>query len=437
LSRREFSSLSPVTDLHATVSVPGSKSLTNRALLVAALSQGRSRLTRVLLADDTRRMLEALSLLEIGLETDESAGTVTVEGRGGALGGDGATLDIGNAGTAMRFLLAALAATPGRRRLTGNARMCERPIASLVDALRSLGASIQHEGRSGCPPLLIDGRNLDGGSVTLQASTSSQFLSALLLAGPLFSLGISIRPTDLVSRPYVDLTTELMRSFGVEVTESEGVFIVPGGSRYTACNHEIEGDASSASYFLAAAAIAGGRVEVGGVGTSSSQGDARFAGVLEKMGCTVEMHPHRVVVTRTGRLHGVDVDMNAMPDVAVTLAPVAACAEGTTVVRNVANLRVKESDRIAAVCTELGRCGIAAEATPDGFVIHGGTPHAAAFETYDDHRIAMAFSLIGLVARGVRVLDPGCVAKTFPGYFDRLLEVVATGRPRPGLRERP
>ncbi len=427
----EFSGLFPVSDLDASVRVPGSKSITNRALLVAALAHGPSTLEHVLFADDTHRMLEALEHLGVGIHQDVAAERVRIEGTGGVFRSPGTPLHVGNAGTAMRFLLAALCASAGGPYvLTGDPRMCERPLGDLATALQELGASIEYEKNPGYPPVRILGGGLEGGVVRLRAEKSSQYISALLLAGPLTRTSLKIEVVSpLVSRPYVDLTLDLMEKFGVSVDEtSPGAFSVSGERGYQGRNFEIESDASSASYFLAAAAICGGRVRVEGVGTNSKQGDARFARILARMGCEVIEEPNAIEVRSSGKITAVDVDMNDMPDVALTLAPVAAFARGITRVRNVHNLRIKESDRIHAICNELRKTGIRAEEKEDGFEIEGGLPMAASIETYDDHRIAMTFSLLGLRTAGITILDPGCVAKTFPDFFERLIRVARTGR---------
>lgn len=414
--------------LDASVRLPGSKSITNRALIIAALADGHSLLTDILLADDTRLMLEALRSLGIAVTLDEAGPHAEVSGCGGHLPATEANISCGNAGTVMRFG-AALAATGfGTFELDGVERMRARPIGDLVDALRMLGCGVEFLGVEGYPPIRVYARGLRGGEVAFAAPSSSQFISALLLAAPCAGQDVFIEIAGPVpSVPYLKMTTSVMDRFGVAVVEryeADAVrFVVAAPQRYTGCTFAVEPDASNATYFLAAAAVAGGRVTVEGLGTDSVQGDARFVDVLERMGCAVEREPTRLTVTAPADgapLRGIDVDLNEMPDTVQTLAATAMFADGPTRIRNVANLRVKETDRIAALATELTRLGATIDERPDGLTIHPPKQiKPATLDTYDDHRMAMSLALVGLRVPGVVIRDPGCCAKTFPDFFDR------------------
>lgn len=410
-----------------TVRLPGSKSLTNRALLAAALARGKSTLQGILLADDTRLMLGALEMLGLAAAVDLPLGDerprARIVGQGGFFPNTEASIHCGNAGTVIRFLTAACAAAQGDYRFDGSARMRQRPLGDLVTALIDLGASIDYEQLAGFCPLHVHGRGLRGGPVTLHNPKSSQFVSAVLLAAPRALRDVLIEITgELPSRPYVEMTLHVMEAFGIStLAEGDRRFIVPEGQTYRACEYEIEPDASAASYFFAAAALTGGRVTVSGLGRRSVQGDTHFARVLEAMGCLVEQDDNQTTVSGPpdGRLRGIDIDLGEMPDTAPTLAVLAAFADGPTCIRSVSNLRIKESDRLAALSTELGRMNVATELLPDGMVIRPVAPlHPARIETYDDHRIAMSFALAGLRLDGMVIAGPGCVAKTFPGFFD-------------------
>ena len=414
--------------LQATVRIPGSKSLTNRALMVAALADGESTLSGALLADDTRHMIDALRGLEFEATVDEARGTVTVRGFGGQVPATGATLYCGNSGTTMRFCTALASLGMGHYRLEGTRRMHERPIGALVEALRHLGGQFEYLATEGYPPLVAHAVGLHGGEAFFASPPSSQMISALLMAAPCAAGDVFIKVGGLlVSGPYVEMTLKVMEAFGVTVVsrvDPDGArYVVAAPQRYTGREYAIEPDASNASYFLAAPAVVGGRVTVEGLGTASIQGDVRFVDVLERMGCLVDRSPSRLAVrgpASPGRLRGIDVDLNDMPDMVQTLAVVALFAEGPTRIRNVANLRLKETDRLAALARELGRLGAAVELQEDGLTIR--PPHdvrPAAIDTYDDHRMAMSFALVGLAADGVAINDPGCVSKTFPDFFDR------------------
>ena len=409
-----------------TIRVPGSKSITNRALVAAALADGASRLTGVLVADDTLAMVDALRRLDVDVALDAEAATAVVAGTAGRLPARPVTLDARQSGTTARFLAPLLGLGTGAYRLDGSPQLRARPMGPTLDALTGLGARIEAAGESERLPVTIVGGGLRGGEVALAGDVSSQFLSGLLLVGPLLADGLVVRlTTELVSRPYVDLTVSTMRAFGagVEQPDDATVAVAPGGYRPTA--YAVEPDASAASYLFAAAAICGGRVRVEGLGRGSAQGDLGFVDVLARMGATVEVGDGWTEVTGGGELRGIEVDMRHLSDTAQTLAAVAVFAEGTTRITGIGFIRRKETDRIAAVVTELRRCGIEAEEEEDGFVVRPGDPRPTTVQTYDDHRMAMSFALLGLRAPGIVIEDPSCVAKTYPGYFadlDRLRE---------------
>ncbi len=407
--------IEPRKDLDATVSIPGSKSCTARALAMAGLAHGRTRLLGPADCDDSDYMIGGLRAL--GVSVEKTPEEVTVESAG--LRPPTAPLFLGNSGTAIRFLAAACATLDGEATLDGTARMRERPIADLVEALRLWGVAA--DAPTGCPPVLIRSTGDFGGETRVKGSASSQYLSGLLMVAPYAARDAEIRiDGELVSKPYVDLTLAMMAERGVEAENRDyRSFRAAAGQRYRPGTYAIEADASGASYFLAAAAVAGGRVRVDRLSSRSQQGDARFAYVLEQMGCRVEEGPDGIAVSSNGALRGIDVDLNAMPDMAQTLAVVAAFAEGPTRIRNVANLRIKETDRIAATAAELRKLGAEVEETDDGFVIRPRPLHGADIDTYDDHRMAMSFAVAGLRVPGVRIKDPGCVSKTFPDFFDR------------------
>lgn len=404
--------------LDAKIAVPGSKSITQRSLAIAALADGTSRLEGPLESEDTRLFRAALS--QIGIAVEEAEGAWLVHGRGGrVLPADG-ELFMGNNGTGIRFLASIVALGNGRYVLAGSKRMKERPIGPLLSALRAWGAGAEDLHGTGCPPVGIDARGLDGGEVALSAGLSSQYLSSILIVAPYTRRPALIRLSGpLVSRPYVDMTLAVMASFGIEVKEEAGVFFVPRGV-YKAREYRVEGDASSASYFWAAAAVTGGRVTVTNIPEKALQGDAAFVDILGRMGCSVEKGPDGVVLQGPKEgLSAIEIDMGMWPDVVPTLAVTAAFARGRTVIRNVAHLRIKETDRIAAVAAELARLGADVKELADGLVIEGGRVlHGARIRTYDDHRIAMAFAVAGLRVPGVEIEDPDCVRKSFPGFWD-------------------
>ncbi len=422
--------LEPISKVSGAVTLPGSKSVSNRVLLMSALAQGESKLTNVLRSDDTRHMLNALEALGVTVTPGAKDTEFLVNGLGGPFrSSEKVTLFLGNAGTAMRPLAAALALSPVHAVLAGEPRMEERPIGHLLESLLALGAEIRCQKTEGFPPLEILGKTLAGGQTSINGSVSSQFLTALLMAAPLAEGEVSIEIEGvLVSKPYIDITLALLAAFGVHVThENYEKFHIQGGQRYQSPgSFLVEGDASSASYFLAAGAIKGGTVTVHGIGKNSLQGDTAFAHVLEEMGAAVTFAEDSVSVTRQGPLRAVDLDLNHIPDAAMTLATAALFAEGTTTIRNIENWRVKETDRLTAMANELRKVGALVDERQDSLSI---TPPAelthAEIETYDDHRIAMCFSLVALSDTPVTILDPGCTSKTFPDYFEKLASLVS------------
>lgn len=405
--------------LQATIRPPGSKSLTNRALVCAALAEGTSTLRGVLDSEDTRVMIDALGKLGIGVENELAARRLTVSGCAGRIAAHSAELYVANSGTTVRFLTALVALGQGTFRLDGTPRMRQRPIQDLLDALAQCGIDARSASGTGCPPVEVHARGLAGGDVRMRGDVSSQFLSGLLLAAPYAREPVNIAISgQLVSQPYVLMTLSVMESFGVSVPQGDlSEFHIAAPRCYRGRDFEIEPDASAASYFWAAAAIAGGRVSVSGLGRGSLQGDVAFCNCLEMMGCRVEYHADETVVIG-GPLRGIDVDMNAISDTVQTLAPVALFAQGPTNIRGVAHIRHKETDRIAAVATELRKFGAVVEERADGLRI---TPpaklHGATIDTYDDHRMAMSMALVGLRVPGVVINDPLCTNKTYPEYF--------------------
>ncbi|MBI5952531.1 MAG: 3-phosphoshikimate 1-carboxyvinyltransferase [Chloroflexi bacterium] len=426
--------------LSATVCVPGSKSLTNRALLIASLADGTTRLTNALFSDDSRYFAKALQTLGFDIRLDEANCEMTVTGLGGKIPAKQAELFIGNAGTAARFLSAFLTLGNGEYILDGEPRMRERPIGDLVEALEQLGCDIQPlqnaEGRTPalacgasvqngqiCPPIKIFASGLKGGKTTIAGDISSQFLSALLMVAPYAQSEIEIiLSTELNSKPYVDMTLSIMRDFGVEV-ERDGYrrFTIHPNLYSLISNYAIESDASAASYFFAAPAICGGTVKVENISRKSVQGDIAFLDVLSKMGCDVAEEENSITVHRPLSIVGLDIDMRDIPDTAQTLAAIAPFADSPTRIRGIASARVKETDRVSATCTELKRLGVQVEEHEDGMTIYPCQAFKPAnIQTYNDHRMAMAFSLIGLRFDGVTIENPSCVSKTFPNYFEVL-----------------
>jgi 3-phosphoshikimate 1-carboxyvinyltransferase len=405
---------------NADIHLPGSKSVTNRALLMAALAKGRSRLEDALFSDDTRFMSAALITLGLGVEENESDNWFEVEGGGGRIPVTSAELFIGNSGTAARFLTAAVSLGKGVYRIDGNERMRERPIADLIDALSSLGVNIRSIYQNGCPPMEVFSDGLPGGKCSVGGSVSSQFLTALLLIAPYAVNGITIDVVgDLVSKPYVDMTLKMMSRWGVKVRNYDfRRFSIGGGQSYQPLNYAIEPDASAASYFYAAAAITGSTITTPGLGSDSIQGDTKFVNVLVGMGCSAIVKSGSISLTGPKRLRGIDVDMNGISDTVMTLAAIAPFAETPTAIRNVAHIRRKETDRISAIAAELDKLGVRVTEADDGLTIYPAPAlKAVTIETYDDHRMAMSFAITGLRSPGIRIQNPECVAKTFPDFF--------------------
>jgi len=413
--------------LDAAVRVPGSKSLTNRALVCAALAAGTSWITGALDADDTEAMISCLRHLGADVDVDAEVGTVEVVGTGGELREGPLDLDVRLSGTTARFVLPVLGIGPGPYRLDGAASLRARPMGHGIAALRQLGVEVEHRGEPGHLPVLVHG-HVAGDEVEVDGSISSQFVSGLLLAAPCYRGGLSVRVGQtLVSAPYVAMTIAVMEAFGASVESVDGGHRVEASGYRPVTPYAVEPDASSASYPLAAAAVCGGRVRVDGLGAGSQQGDLAFLDVLEQMGVAVERADDHVEVRSDGALHGVDVDLGDLPDMAPTVAAVAVFADAPTTVRGVGIIRHHETDRIAAIVTELGRCGIAVDEREDGFTVHPGAPTGATVLTYDDHRMAMSLALLGLRAPGIRVADPACVAKTYPGYWGMLDQLRQVG----------
>ena len=429
----EYLDLPPLTRASGTVLLPGSKSISNRTLLLAALAEGVTEVKALLASDDTGHMLEALKKLGVNWTQHGDSRDYRIEGVGGAFPVKQAELFLGNAGTAFRPLTATLALSGGTYQLSGVARMHERPIGDLVDALRSLGADIAYLGNDGFPPLAIKPGNTHSAAHTqVRGNVSSQFLTALLMAAPLARQDVTIEVIgELISKPYIEITLNLMRRFGVEVVrDGWQAFTIQAGQNYRSPGViHVEGDASSASYFLAAGAIGQGPVRVEGVGKTSIQGDVRFAEALALMGARIEMGDNWIESSGGGKLKAIDLDCNHIPDAAMTLAVAALFADGTTTLRNIASWRVKETDRIAAMAAELRKVGATVEEGADYIRITPPsplTPHAQ-IDTYDDHRMAMCFSLVALGNVPLRINDPKCVAKTFPDYFEKFAAITRHG----------
>lgn len=415
--------LEPISKVQGTINIPGSKSISNRALLLATLAKGKTTLTNLLDSDDIRYMLSSLEQLGVNYRLSDNNTVCELDGLGGVINAEQSqTLFLGNAGTAMRPLCAALTLGSGQFTLTGEPRMEERPIGDLVDALRTFGADIHYLKHEGFPPLTINATGLNGGDVDIAGDLSSQFLTALLMVAPLAKDRVNIKiKGELVSKPYIDITIAMMAQFGVNVINHDYQrFEIPAGQSYLSPGTVlVEGDASSASYFLAAGAIKGGEVKVTGVGLKSIQGDVKFADVLEKMGAEIEWGDD-YIISRVGKLKAVDLDMNHIPDAAMTIATAALFAEGSTTIRNIYNWRIKETDRLAAMATELRKVGAIVDEGNDYITV---TPPArlntAEIDTYNDHRMAMCFSMLAFADCGITINDPDCTSKTFPSYFEK------------------
>jgi 3-phosphoshikimate 1-carboxyvinyltransferase len=408
--------------LSASVEVPGSKSVTNRTMLLAAMAPGHSVIESAGLSDDTRYMAAALKALGFAVAVDEVGHRIAVDGTGGTITVQAADLYVGGAGTAMRFLAGFVTLGRGRFRLDGNQRMRERPMGALLDTMRGLGVNAVSERDNRCPPIVIDttGAPFEGGAAAIDASLSSQFVSALLMPAPLWPMGLKLAVKGDAARPFIAMTLRLMERWGAKSSIDGDTITVPGRQSYRPMNFQVEPDASGASYFAAAAALVGGAVSIRGLTRDSVQGDVDFLRLLERMGAHIRWTADAVEVSGGGHLDGIDVAMNGMPDMVATLAALAPFASTPTRIRNVAFIRHHESDRLLAIATELRRLNVTVREFDDGLEIQPAAPRAAAIETYDDHRIAMAFAVIGLRLAGMRIKNPGCVSKTYPKFFDDL-----------------
>ncbi|EAQ77334.1 3-phosphoshikimate 1-carboxyvinyltransferase [Blastopirellula marina] len=412
--------IAPSPPILGSILPPGSKSLTNRALVIAALAQGKSSLTGALESEDTHVMIDSLRRLGIDVQHDRRAKVIDVTGCDGVIPSSDADLFVANSGTTIRFLTAMVAAGKGRYRLDGVQRMRERPIRDLLETLSALGVTCRSEAENGCPPVVVETSGLVGGVAQIAGDISSQYLSGLLMAAPYAAQGVSLEVVgELVSKPYVHMTTAVMRDFGVNVDAGDLTKLVIPHGKYVGRQYAIEPDASAASYFWAAAAITGGSVTVEGLSRDALQGDVAFCECLEQMGCQVEYGPNSIKVVGS-RMRGICVDMNAISDTVQTLAAVALFADGPTTVTGVAHNRHKETDRIGDLACELRKLGAVVEELEDGLTIVPSRLQPAEIETYNDHRMAMSLALVGLRQPGVVILNPACTGKTYPNYFEDL-----------------
>ena len=405
-----------------TVSVPGSKSLTQRALIAAALAKGNSFISHALVAEDTLLLVSGLQVL--GARVESADGGYLVSGTAGELKNNGKEIFLGYNGTALRFLTAMVCLGRGKYVLTGEKRLCERPVGALVGALQGMGVDISCH--NNCPPVEIMANGLTGGKITLRDIESSQYVSALLLCAPYTSKGIELTVQgDIVSAPYIDLTISVMKDFGANIYETgKNQYSVNTGNLYSGREYHVEGDASSASYFFLAAALLKKVIRVSGISRQSKQGDIRLLNILEELGCSVKAGENWVEVAGTNLAEGnFAFDLNDMPDMVPTLAILAAFRKGRTLITNVAHLRIKESNRLAAMVKELNRIGIEAEELPDGLMVEGGRPAAASIHTHNDHRIAMSFAIAGMLIRGIEISDKKCVNKSFPEFWKELKKI--------------
>lgn len=405
--------------IDAEIAIPGSKSITNRALLLAALADGPSRLENALFSEDSHWFSECLRRMGITVESDETQATFTVYGQGGKFPATSADLFVGNSGTTARFMTAAAALAHGEYHFDGAARMYQRPIGDLLQALRKLGTRFSSQGD--CFPLTVHANGLRGGETELDATASSQLLSALLQVAPYADHEVTINILGtVVSQPYIDITLRMMQQFGIVADNGNyRKYTIRPGQQYHAQCYVIEPDASGASYFFAAAALTGGRVRIPHLSPDSLQGDTHFVDILERMGCSVTRTAEYIEVKGPDRLRGIDVNMNGISDTTQTLAAIAPFASEPVTIRDIGHIRHKETDRIAAVVIELRKLGAQVDEFPDGMRIHPSMVHAGTVDTYDDHRMAMAFAVIGLVVPGISINNPGCTAKTFPDFFER------------------
>jgi len=424
MSKIEIPSLSH--PLNATVDVPGCKSITNRALVIAALAQGDSFLEKALFSEDTDWCERCLQKLNIPVISDPVATSFAISGRGGQIPATQADLFVGNAGTAARFLTALVVLGHGDYRFDGIPRMRQRPMGDMLTVLQELGTPTTFEGEAGFMPYTLHSRGFAGGHIQIKADKTSQQLSGLLIIAPYAQQDTTIEVVgELVSKPYIEITLQVMRDFGVEVTQHGWEkFVIPAGQVYQGRNYLIEPDASNASYFFAAAAVTGGRVRVNGLTKFSGQGDAQFVQVLAQMGCQVTATEHYTELQGPSQLHGLDIDLNGMSDMVPTLAAIAPFADSPVTIRNVEHIRWKETERIKAVVTELERMGAQVEEFRDGLTVYPSALHGAEIETYNDHRMAMAFAVTGLRVSGVVIKEPECTGKTFPDYFEQFSKMI-------------
>ena len=415
--------IKPLHQCDAVVTIPGSKSDTHRALIVSALADGESLLTHALGCEDTEYTLKGLETL--GVTVTQENGGLRVLGRGGNFESTKETIQVGNSGTSMRFLCALAALKNGQTSLDGSERMRHRPMGGLLEGLSALGVRVYSKDGKGYPPVTLESRGLKGGVAKIRSEESSQFLSALLMVSPYAEQDVCLEVNGpLSSRPYVDLTLKVMSSFGVDVENGAyRSFFVKAGQRYLPREYRIEGDASNASYFFSAAAVSGGKVRIENLRPDSVQGDMGFLHILQDMGCRVRQGRDWVEV-QGGDLRALEIDMNGMPDLVPTLAVTAAFARGKTVIKNIGHLRFKESDRIAALASELSKLGLRVEEGRDWLSVEGGKMHGAEIETYNDHRLAMSFSIAGLVVPGIKIEGERCVEKSFPGFWDELQKLL-------------
>jgi len=425
----------PLSQCDGVVTIPGSKSYTHRALILSSLADGESTLIHALRCEDTERTAQALS--KFGVAVFWGNGDVRVLGRGGMFKPGDEKIDAGNSGTSMRFLTALAALKRGVTLLDGSERMRMRPLGELLKGLEGLGVRAYSQKGNECPPVIVESHGLNGGTVKIKGVESSQFLSGLLMVAPYAREDVTLEVTgSFASKPYVDITRDIMSAFGVEI-RNRGVrsFFIKSGQRYLPQTYRIEGDASNASYFFSAAAVCKGRVKVENLKSSTLQGDIRFLDILERMGCRVNRGDHWMEVLG-GELHGVDMDMNEMPDLVPTLAITAVFAKGKTLIQNIAHLRLKESDRLHALAAELSKMGIRVTEGEDRLEIEGGKPHGAEIETYDDHRMAMSFAIAGLAVPGIKIKGERCVDKSFPGFWEVLGRLSQKKVSLPGGEER-
>jgi 3-phosphoshikimate 1-carboxyvinyltransferase len=412
----------PLSHCDAVVTIPGSKSYTHRALILSSLADGESILINALRCEDTEHTTQAL--MKFGVEIFWESDRVRVLGKGGKFEGTEDGINVGHSGTSMRFLTALASLKKGTTLLDGSERLRERPMGELLNGLKELGVKAYSQKGDDCPPVIVESQGLKGGTARIKGRESSQFVSGLLMVAPYALRDVHIEVTGpLSSKPYVDITRNVMSAFGVEIqNQGYSSFFVKAGQWYLPQRYRIEGDASNASHFFSAAAVCGGRVKVKGLNPVSIQGDMGFLEILERMGCRVTRGSDWIEVL-TGELHGIEIDMNEVPDLVPTLAVTAAFARGKTVIRNIGHLRLKESDRIHALAVELSKMGIRVKEEADGLEIEGGNPHGAEIETYDDHRMAMSFAIAGLAVPGVKIKEERCVDKSFPGFWKTLQEL--------------